>query len=142
MVHDMHKWMTTSIYRGFVQTSRTGTMQKSICAWWWLHDQRLAQVDGMGNSLLNFDDPNVPSLLSIPLLGYVHYDPEIYAATRARILSPANAWYFEGSTFRGLGSPHTPHSHVWPLAMSVQVWSASLDKDQGKMYMYICLYIQ
>lgn len=76
----------------------------------------------MGNSLLNFDDPNVPSLLSIPLLGYAHYDPEIYAATRARILSPANAWYFEGSALRGLGSPHTPHSHVWPLAMSVQVW--------------------
>ncbi|BDA45911.1 Meiotically up-regulated gene 157 protein [Coccomyxa sp. Obi] len=78
------------------------------------------EVDGMGNSLLNFDDPNVPSLLSIPLLGYAHYDPEIYAATRARILSPANAWYFEGSALRGLGSPHTPHSHVWPLAMSVQ----------------------
>lgn len=81
------------------------------------------QVDGMGNSLLNFDDPNVPSLLSIPLLGYAHYVPEIYAATRARILSRANDWYFEGSALRGLGSPHTPHSHVWPLAMSVQVCS-------------------
>ena len=106
-----------------VHASWLSTRQLSTCAWmlvtWY---KCVAQVDGMGNSLLNFDDPNVPSLLSIPLLGYAHYDPEIYAATRARILSRANAWYFEGSALRGLGSPHTPHSHVWPLAMSVQVW--------------------
>jgi uncharacterized protein len=28
------------------------------------------QVDGLGKALVDFDDPNVPSLLSIPLLGY------------------------------------------------------------------------
>lgn len=35
------------------------------------------------------DDANVPSLLSIPLLGY-RYDTEIYRTTRARILSNKN----------------------------------------------------
>lgn len=45
------------------------------------------QVDGRGNHLL-MDDANVPSLLSIPYLGY-KYDPEIYANTRRFILSPA-----------------------------------------------------
>ncbi|EIE24364.1 hypothetical protein COCSUDRAFT_14826 [Coccomyxa subellipsoidea C-169] len=78
------------------------------------------EVDGRGNSLADFDDPNVPSLLSIPLLGYAHYNASIYAATRARILSRKNSWYFEGSALRGLGSPHTPSGHVWPLAMAVQ----------------------
>lgn len=78
-------------------------------------------MDGRGNSLADFDDPNVPSLLSIPLLGYAHYNASIYAATRARILSRKNSWYFEGSALRGLGSPHTPSGHVWPLAMAVQV---------------------
>jgi meiotically up-regulated gene 157 (Mug157) protein len=43
------------------------------------------EVDGLGNSLL-MDDANVPSLLSIPYLGYP-YDPEIYANTRNFILS-------------------------------------------------------
>jgi hypothetical protein len=49
-----------------------------------------SQVDGLGNALASFDDPNVPSLLAMPLLGYPHYDPALYDATRARILSPAN----------------------------------------------------
>lgn len=37
----------------------------------------------------DYDDANVPSLLSIPLLGYP-YDKEIYNATRSRILSSKN----------------------------------------------------
>jgi len=77
------------------------------------------EVDGMGNSLSDFDDPNVPSLLSIPLLGYPHFDPEVYAETRSRILSNKNEWYFEGSVVSGLGSPHTPRGYVWPLAIMV-----------------------
>lgn len=37
----------------------------------------------------DYDDANVPSLLSIPLLGYP-FDVEIYKATRERILSSKN----------------------------------------------------
>ena len=66
-----------------------------------------------------FVDPNVPSLLSTPLLGYAHYDPAIYANTRARILSDKNPWFFTGPVLSGLGSPHTPPGHVWPLAIMV-----------------------
>lgn len=57
---------------------------------------------------VDFDDANVPSLLSIPLLGYRHFDAAIYEATRARLLSPKNPWYFESEKLRGVGSPHTP----------------------------------
>ena len=42
------------------------------------------EVDGFGNAVTDFDDPNLPSLLSIPLLGYKHYDPRIYEATKSR----------------------------------------------------------
>lgn len=77
------------------------------------------EVDGMGGALADFDDPNVPSLLSIPLLGYPHYDPEVYAETRSRILSSKNEWFFQGTVLSGLGSPHTPRGYVWPLAVMV-----------------------
>jgi meiotically up-regulated gene 157 (Mug157) protein len=35
------------------------------------------QVDGRGNALLDFDDPNLPSLLAMPLLGFDGYDTEV-----------------------------------------------------------------
>ena len=38
---------------------------------------------------VDFDDANVPSLLSIPLLGYL-YDAAIYNTTRSRLLSTKN----------------------------------------------------
>jgi meiotically up-regulated gene 157 (Mug157) protein len=39
------------------------------------------EVDGLGNSLVDFDDPNIPSLLAIPELGYDGYDKEVRAAS-------------------------------------------------------------
>lgn len=45
----------------------------------------MSKVDGQGNALL-MDDANVPSLLSIPYLGY-DFDPKIYANTRRFVLS-------------------------------------------------------
>ena len=62
----------------------------------------------------------MPSLLSVPLLGYPHFDPEVYAETRRRVLSSKNEHYFEGTVLTGLGSPHTPTGYVWPLAVMVE----------------------
>jgi meiotically up-regulated gene 157 (Mug157) protein len=79
------------------------------------------EVDGLGNRLTDFDDANVPSLLSIPLLGYEHFNKTVYATTRARLLSPAtNRYYFKGTSLEGIGSPHTPGNNVWPMAMVMQ----------------------
>lgn len=47
------------------------------------------EVDGKGGVLADFDDPNVPSLLSVPLLGYEH-DDAIYTATMKRVFSSKN----------------------------------------------------
>jgi hypothetical protein len=45
------------------------------------------EVDGLGNSLVDFDDPNLPSLMSIPLLGYQHFDQRVYDVTRERLFA-------------------------------------------------------
>jgi hypothetical protein len=78
------------------------------------------EVDGLGAALVDFDDPNLPSLLAMPLLGYSLYSRELYTATRARILdSDTNPFYFNGTELHGLGSPHTEPDFVWPLATAV-----------------------
>ena len=73
----------------------------------------------MGNFNL-MDDANVPSLLSLPYLGYCPADDELYKNTRDFILSKANPYYFEGGKAKGIGSPHTPKDHIWPIALSMQ----------------------
>lgn len=179
-----------------------------VCLLWW------SQVDGLGNALVDFDDPNLPNLLAMPILGFEYdaqvwlkgarprfchdvrsipqfegsnaqlwcsegwydgssmhtgntrsvcasqpvaqgvtyqYMPlstdasqlrvcplnmcvaavappghQVYAATRKRILSHANAFYFEGSSFTGLGSPHSPDRYIWPLAHMVDALTTEL----------------
>lgn len=91
------------------------------------------EVDGMGGVLYDFDDPNVPSLLSIPLLGFKGYDHEVYRATRQRILSTRNSHYFSGAKFAGMGSPHTPHNYIWPLAHMVQALTTTDVDEQAKL---------
>jgi uncharacterized protein len=89
------------------------------------------EVDGQGGVLADFDDPNLPSLLAIPLLGYELYDKDIYAKTRSRILSSKNAYYFEGAQLKGLGSPHTAQNFVWPLATAVEALTTAEDDNSS-----------
>jgi len=41
------------------------------------------------------DDANIPSLLSLPYLGFVEPNDPLYLNTRARLLSPSNPWFFK-----------------------------------------------
>jgi len=80
------------------------------------------EVDGI-NGKNTMDDANVPSLLSIPYLGYTSaHDPnnEIAENTRKFVLSKKNPYYYEGSLAKGIGSPHTPPGNVWPMAIIMQ----------------------
>jgi meiotically up-regulated gene 157 (Mug157) protein len=86
------------------------------------------EVDGLGNSLF-IDDANIPSLLSLPLLGCISPDDKIYKATREFILSKKNPFYFAGRRAEGVGSQHTPTNYVWPIALAVQALTdQSVDK--------------
>jgi meiotically up-regulated gene 157 (Mug157) protein len=88
------------------------------------------EVDGTGQRLL-MDDANMPSLLSIPMMGFAAADDPTYLATRRLLLSDENPFYYSGSQAAGIGSPHTPPAHVWPIALAVQgLTSTSADERQ------------
>ncbi|MBQ4575170.1 MAG: glycoside hydrolase family 125 protein [Clostridia bacterium] len=88
------------------------------------------ETDGFGNYML-MDDANVPSLLSLPYLGYVDAEDELYRSTRAFILSHDNPFYFSGSAACGIGSPHTPKNYIWHIALSMQALTTA-NKDEQK----------
>jgi hypothetical protein len=69
------------------------------------------EVDGYGQYHV-MDDANVPSLLSMPYLGFGEERDELYQNTRKMILSETNPFYFEGKELKGIGSPHTPVKYV------------------------------
>lgn len=77
------------------------------------------EVDGLGNVNL-MDDANVPSLLSIPFIGYTDFNDLIYRNTRDFILSDRNPYYYKGRILKGIGSPHTPKNYVWPIALAME----------------------
>lgn len=86
------------------------------------------ETDGFGNYNL-MDDANVPSLLSIPYLGYAPASDPIYRNTRRFILSKDNPHYFEGRLAKGIGSPHTPQGFIWPIALSMQGLTSADDAE-------------
>ena len=64
------------------------------------------EVDGYGSSIL-MDDANLPSLLALPLLGFVDATDEVYQNTRKMILEKdGNPYYLKGKAFHGIGGPH------------------------------------
>jgi len=87
------------------------------------------EVDGFGNAIL-MDDANVPSLLSLPWLGYVEASDPIYQRTRAYVLSNAsNPWYFAGSAGEGIGGPHVGTNAVWPMAIIMRALTSTSDAE-------------
>lgn len=90
------------------------------------------EVDGMGNQSI-MDDPNVPSLLAAPYLGYCSIDDPIYQATRRTILSPENPYYYEGKYACGLGSSHTFYRYIWPIALAIEGLTSSNQKEKERL---------
>ncbi len=54
------------------------------------------EVDGL-DAKYYMDDANVPSLLSLPAIGYMSTANPIYAATRNYVLAPSNPYWFSGT---------------------------------------------
>jgi len=77
------------------------------------------ETDGYGNYNL-MDDANVPSLLSIPYLGYRSAEDADTQRTRRFVLSADNPYFYGGETAAGVGSPHTPGGMIWPIALIIQ----------------------
>lgn len=92
------------------------------------------EVDGFGNYLM-MDDANVPSLLSLPYLGYCKADDRIYQNTRRFVWSEDNPYFFRGKDGEGIGGPHVGVGYAWPMSMIMRGLTTS-DADE----LHECLY--
>lgn len=54
------------------------------------------EVDGLDSSALFMDDANIPSILSLPVLGYMDRSDSLYRQSRAFLLSTNNPFWFSG----------------------------------------------
>lgn len=72
------------------------------------------EVDGFGGAHL-MDDANSPSLLSLPYLGYVDVDDDVYQRTRALIWSSEQGYFWNGTAGSGIGGPHVGIGQIWPV---------------------------
>ena len=82
------------------------------------------EVDGYGSQLM-MDDANIPSLLALPLLGFVKATDEVYQNTRRMILSQqGNPYFLTGSGFSGIGGPHIGLRNAWPMSALVQAMTS------------------
>eukprot|EP01037_Dinobryon_pediforme_P024056 gene24056-25706_t len=87
------------------------------------------EVDGYGAEY-HMDDANVPSLLSLPLLGFLPVTNAVYQATRAFALSPRNPFFFSGSAGEGVGSPHgRGYNYTWPIGIIVRAMTSQSDDE-------------
>jgi len=73
------------------------------------------ETNGFGGRYV-MDDANVPSLLSLPYLGFLEKSHPAYVATRDILLSGKNPYYAAGKNFSGIGGPHVDAWNPWPMS--------------------------
>jgi len=88
------------------------------------------EADGYGNQLF-MDDANVPSLLSLPYLGCVPGDDEVYRNTRRFVLSSDNPYFFSGKAAAGVGGPHVGRDMIWPMAILMRGLTSTDAREIG-----------
>ncbi|KAK4103515.1 glycoside hydrolase family 125 protein [Parathielavia hyrcaniae] len=87
------------------------------------------EVDGYGSALL-MDDANYPSLLALPLMGFVGAREETYRNTRRMVLEKAgNPYFLTGREFSGVGGPHIGLQNAWPMSLLVQAQTSDDDEE-------------
>ena len=87
------------------------------------------EVDGYGSQIL-MDDANLPSLLALPLMGFVDASDKTYQNTRKMILErQGNPYYLSGKDFSGIGGPHIGPQYAWPMSRLVQAMTSDDDGE-------------
>jgi meiotically up-regulated gene 157 (Mug157) protein len=88
------------------------------------------EVDGYGGA--NYmDDANVPSLLSLPVLGFLSSTNPSYQKTRNQVLSGQNPFYYSGSAANGIGGPHVGTNMTWPMSIIMRAMTSTDEKEIG-----------
>ena len=85
------------------------------------------------------DDANLPSLLSLPLIGFVDVNDTVYQNTRKMILSQnGNPYFLRGKQGQGVGGPHIGIRNAWPMSLLVQIMTSEDDEEiQGLLEMVL-----
>jgi len=86
------------------------------------------EVDGYGGRLF-LDDANIPSLLSLPYLGYLSKNDPIYLNTRAMVLSDDNPYFWSGKAAVGIGGPHVGYGFIWPMSLIMRGITSDSDDE-------------
>lgn len=91
------------------------------------------EIDGFGG-ITNMDDANIPSLLSLPDLGFLDKNDPIYLNTRRMILSKqGNPYYLRGNWFYGIGGPHIGTRNVWPMSHLVAIRTTDDESEMEEL---------
>ncbi|OAA59478.1 Six-hairpin glycosidase [Cordyceps fumosorosea ARSEF 2679] len=86
------------------------------------------EVDGFGS--VNFmDDANIPSLLSIPHLGYDNAGSAVYKRTRDFVLSRSNPYFNTGPVINSTGGPHLGPGKAWPMGVIMRIMTSDEDDE-------------
>lgn len=93
------------------------------------------ETNGFGARYV-MDDANVPSLLSLPYLGFLRKDDPAYVATRRLLLSSKNPYFAAGKRFNGIGGPHVDPWHPWPMSQISAIFGTD-DDDEILESLYI-----
>lgn len=87
------------------------------------------EVDGNGGRIM-MDDPNVPSLLSLPQLGYVYAEAPVWQNTKRFITSNDDPYWVSGKKAEGLSSPHVGEFDMrWPIETMMRIMTSNNDDE-------------
>ncbi|KAH9894255.1 Six-hairpin glycosidase-like protein [Cubamyces lactineus] len=86
------------------------------------------ETNGFGGRYV-MDDANVPSLLSLPYLGFLEKTHPAYVATRKLLLSRKNPYFAAGKNFSGIGGPHVDAWNPWPMSQISAIFGTDDDGE-------------
>ncbi|KAK5991941.1 Meiotically up-regulated gene protein [Cladobotryum mycophilum] len=86
------------------------------------------ETNGYGGMYI-MDDANVPSLVSLPYLGFLDRDDATYVKTKQAMFSKANPYYAKGKSFDGIGGPHVNATYPWPMSQISAIFGTDDDRE-------------
>ncbi|KAI9574953.1 Six-hairpin glycosidase-like protein [Boletus coccyginus] len=86
------------------------------------------EINGLG-SVYMMDDANVPSLLSLPYLGFLDRNDSAYVKTKKTLMSRQNPYFAKGLNFSGIGGPHIAAWNPWPMSQITNIFGSDDDEE-------------